>query len=176
MDDTADRLKSSWRPASRHLTIEATCSVRAFRWPARLFRYGFRGNRRARRHAWHSGTLTDFVYVSRVRLVALVVGFGVSLFGVGVYQAWWMTAFALGGLSVALMPAEAPPVRGLMFGAAVTGAGLLAGMSIFLLYGAMWGATWWLLASVASVLAAVALALLASRLRRGAVTRDMAGR
>jgi hypothetical protein len=111
--------------------------------------------------------------LSAVRLVALVAGFCVALFGVGVYQAWWTTAFALGGLSVALMPAHVGPVRGIAIGAAITGAGLLGGMSLFLLYGALWGATWWLLASVASVLAAIALALLAWRLRRGAVSRDI---
>ena len=114
--------------------------------------------------------------LSTVRLVTLVAGFGVALFGVGIYQAWWTTAFALGGLSVALMPAQVPPVRGIAFGAAITGAGLLSGMSLFLLYGALVGATWWLLASMVSLLAAAALALLASRLRRGAVSSDIAER
>jgi hypothetical protein len=110
------------------------------------------------------------VQLSAVRVLALVVGVGLALFGVGVYQAWWAIAFAVGGLSVALLPSHVGPVRGLAFGAAIAAAGVLGGMSLFLLYGAMWGGTWWLLAAIGSLVSAAALVLVASRLRHGAVS------
>jgi hypothetical protein len=113
--------------------------------------------------------------LSTRRLVALVAGFVVALFGVGVYEAWWTTAFAAGGLAVALAPREMASRRSIVFGAAITGAALLGGMSLFLLYGAAFGAAWWLIASIASLLAATALALLAWRIGR-ATSRDIAQR
>jgi hypothetical protein len=106
--------------------------------------------------------------LSTDRLVALIGGFTVALLGVGVYQAWWTTAFALGGLAVALAPRQMAPGRAIALGAAITGAGLLGGMGLFLLYGAMFGASWWLIASIASLVAAVTLALVAWRVGRGA--------
>jgi hypothetical protein len=103
-----------------------------------------------------------------IRLVALIAGIAVAVVGVGVYQAWWTTAFAVGGLAVAISPSHLSAGRSIVFGVAIAGAGVLGGMSLFFLYGALWGATWWLVATIAAFFAAVALALLASRLQHGA--------
>jgi hypothetical protein len=104
---------------------------------------------------------------SPVGLVALVAGCAISVVGLGAYQAWWTVVFAIGGFAVALLTQrQVAPGRSIAIGSAIAGSLLLAGMSLFLLYGSGWGGTPWLVASVASIVVAILLLVFARRLLR----------
>ena len=116
---------------------------------------------------------------SIVGLVAVVVGFGITIVGLGANQAWWTIAFALGSLAVALLSTGGlAATRLIAVGAALTIAALLAGMSVFLFYGSGWGGTPWLAASIGSLLTSILLIVVARHMyRRGSTaaanTRDI---
>lgn len=102
---------------------------------------------------------------SPVGLLALVTGFAVTFIGLGVYQAWWTIAFSIAGFVVALQTEHTSASRSLAIGLLVGGAILLGGMSLFLLYASGFGGAPWLAAAIASAALAVALFLVAWRLR-----------
>jgi hypothetical protein len=99
-------------------------------------------------------------------LVLFAAGCAIAAIGIAVYEAWWTAAFAIGGAVVALSsPRLSSPARSIAVAGAASGAALLAGMSVFFLYGSMWVAgTTWLMAALGSIAAAIVLALLARRL------------
>jgi hypothetical protein len=101
-----------------------------------------------------------------VSLLVFAVGCGITSIGVGLYEAWWTIAFAIGGALVGLFgPRLTSPARPLAIGTAASGAALLAGMSVFFLFGGVtWGGTPWLLAGFGSMVAATVLALVVRRL------------
>jgi hypothetical protein len=104
---------------------------------------------------------------SPVGLVAPIAGCAIAVVGLGLYQAWWTVVFAIGGFAVALLTQrQMAPARSIAIGSAVSGAILLAGMSLFLLYGSLFGESLWLVASVGSIVAAILLLLVARRLLR----------
>ena len=106
---------------------------------------------------------------SRIGLVAFFAGLAIAIIGLGAYQAWWTIAFAFGGVAVALLSSRGMAAGRLIgVGAGLTVAVLLAGMSVFLLYGSGWGGPPWLAASIGSILISTLLILLARRLYRGA--------
>ena len=108
---------------------------------------------------------------SIVGLGALVVGFGITILGLGLYQAWWTIAFSVGGVAIALLSGPGMAAGRLVaIGAALTFAALLAGMSVFLLFGSGWGGLPWLVAAIGSIVLAVLLAVVARRLYRGRTT------
>jgi len=105
---------------------------------------------------------------STIGYVALFVGLGIATIGLGAYQAWWIIAFAFGGVAVALLSSRGLAAQRLIaLGVALTVAVLLAGMSAFLFYGSLWGGTPWLVASIGSTLTSILLMLLAQRFYRG---------
>lgn len=104
---------------------------------------------------------------SPIGLAALVVGCATALIGLGAYQAWWTIAFALGGFVIALQTQQAvPATRSIVIGAAAGGSALLAGMSLFLLYGSGFGGALWLVAAIASGLLSILLLVVGWLLRR----------
>lgn len=111
--------------------------------------------------------------ISPVGLVALIGGCAVAVYGLGWHQAWWTVAFAFGGVAVALLTqGQVAPARSLAVGSAISGSVLLGGMSLFLLFGASFGGgTPWLVASISSIVIAVALLFFARRLLRHRPTR-----
>jgi hypothetical protein len=99
-----------------------------------------------------------------------------AVVGIGLYEAWWTAAFAVGGALVGLCgPRMSSPVRAVGIGAAASGAALLAGTSIFFLFGSlMRGGLPWLLAALGSIVAAVILVFVVRRLLRpSGPTRDI---
>lgn len=108
-----------------------------------------------------------------VGLAALIAGCAIAVVGLGAYQAWWTIAIAIGGFAVfSLTQHQTTPARALAIGSAVAGSILLAGMSLFLLYGSLFGGVPWFAASIASVVTAVLLVLYARRLFRHRQPRD----
>jgi hypothetical protein len=111
-----------------------------------------------------------------VRFVALAAGSAVAVIGIAVYEAWWTAAFALGGAAVAVLaPRVLTRARSIAVGTVVSGAILLAGMSVFFLYGSMRAparpcedcadaGAMWLAAAFGSIVIAVLLVLLVRRL------------
>lgn len=95
-------------------------------------------------------------------------GIGIAVVGIDLYEAWWTAAFAIGGALVGLVGfRHRSPTRPLAIGMAASGAALLGGMSLFLLYGSFLGGGMpWLLSAVGAVLAAIALLFVARRLLR----------
>lgn len=106
--------------------------------------------------------------MSTARIVSLVVftaGCAIAAIGIGVYEAWWTAAFAIGGALVALSgPRLSSPARSIAVGVAASSSVLLAGMSVFFLYGSMWGGAGWLFAAVGSIVTGIMLALVVRRL------------
>jgi hypothetical protein len=119
---------------------------------------------------------------SAVGLVAVIAGCAVAVVGLGAYQAWWTVVFAIGGFAVLLLTQQQmAPARSIAIGSAIAGSILLAGMSLFLLYGSLRGparpceacddtGTMWLVASIASIVTAILLLLVARRLVRARPT------
>jgi hypothetical protein len=106
-------------------------------------------------------------------------GLAIALVGVGLYEAWWTAAFAIGGTVVGLVGLRhASPTRPLAVGVTTSIAALLGGLSPFLfLGGVMGGGTPWFLAAVGSVVGAVLLVFVARRLLRpNTAPRDIRGR
>ncbi len=103
-----------------------------------------------------------------IGLVVFAAGWAIAAIGIAVYEAWWTAAFAIGGSVVALSaPRLSSPVRSIAVGGAASSAVLLAGMSVFFLYGSMWGGTTWLAAAGGSIVTAFVLVLLVRRLLAG---------
>jgi hypothetical protein len=119
---------------------------------------------------------------SSLGLVALLAGCGVAVVGLGAYQAWWMVVFAIGGFAVALLTQrQLPAERSIAIGSAISGSILLTGMSFFLLYGSLRAparpcqdcgdtGTLWLVGSIAAIVTAVLLLILARQLLRSRPT------
>jgi hypothetical protein len=106
-------------------------------------------------------------------LLVFGTGCAIAAVGIGLYEAWWTAAFAIGGALVGVFgPRMSSPARPLAIGASASGAALLAGMSIFLLFGSLTpGGIPWLLAAVGSIVAAVILVLVRRLLKRSAQPR-----
>jgi apolipoprotein N-acyltransferase len=112
---------------------------------------------------------------SSVGIAAAIVGCAVTVVGLAAYQAWWTVVFAIGGLAVAfLSERDVAPARSMAIGLAIGGSILLAGMSVFFLFGSGWGGTPWFVASIASIVTAIILGFLARRLLRQRPARDRA--
>lgn len=112
--------------------------------------------------------------MSPVGLLAAIAGCAVTVVGLGAYQAWWSVVFAIGGLAVAfLAERQVAPGRSFAIASALTGSILLAGMSIFLLYGSGWGGVPWFAAAVGSIATAILLGVVARRLLRQPPPRDI---
>jgi hypothetical protein len=103
---------------------------------------------------------------ARVSLVLFAVGCAITAIGVGLYEAWWTIAFAVGGALVgAVGPRLTSPGRSIAIGTTASGAALLIGMSAFFLFGtSISGSLAWLAAAVGSILGAIVLVLVARRL------------
>lgn len=103
---------------------------------------------------------------SPVGLVAVLAGCAATVIGM-VYEAWWTIAFLIGGVAVGLLAQrQMASARLVAIGATISGSALLAGMSIFLLYGSTFGGTPWLVAAIASIGSAAILLVVARRLLR----------
>jgi hypothetical protein len=113
---------------------------------------------------------------SWISLLVFAIGCAIAAVGIGLYEAWWTAAFAIGGALVGLFgPRLTSPTRPIAMGTAASGAALLAGMSVFFLFGSfMRGGAAWFLAAVGSIVAAIVLALVVRRLlRASAKPRDI---
>ena len=98
-----------------------------------------------------------------VGLIALAAGL-VTGFGVGRYEAWWTIAIAIGGAALAIQDWRGRTAgRALAIGAGVGVALLLGGMSLFFLFGSMWGGAPWFAASAASIIASIGLLVILRR-------------
>lgn len=101
----------------------------------------------------------------RIGPIALVAGLAIAAIGLGVYQAWWTIAFAIGGVAVDVFERRGRSgPRSIATGAAVTGAALCAGMGVFALYGSAWGGAIWFAAAFALLATSIVLLLVARRL------------
>lgn len=105
---------------------------------------------------------------SWISLAVFATGCAITTVGVGLYEAWWTIAFAIGGALVGLFgPRLTSPARPIAIGTAASGVALLAGMSVFFLFGAsMRGGVPWFVAAVASIVGAIVLAFVVRRLLR----------
>jgi DNA-binding CsgD family transcriptional regulator len=114
----------------------------------------------------HAPTLT----LSRIGLTALIAGSAVTVIGLGFYQAWWTVPFVIGGFIVALLTlGRVSPGRSVAIGSAIIGSLILAGMSLFLFFVTRLSMTF-LVASLVSIVLAIALLLLLRRLLRSRPT------
>jgi hypothetical protein len=116
---------------------------------------------------------------SSVSVLVYATGCAIAVVGIGIYEAWWTAAFAIGGALVGLVGLRpSSPARPVAIGAAASGAALLGGMSLFLLFGSLiGGGTPWFLGAVGSVLSAIVLVFVVRRLLlASAGPHDIAGR
>jgi hypothetical protein len=117
-------------------------------------------------------------WASRFGVAVALLGCGITVLGLGMYQAWWAIAFAIGGVAVSFWAQRQGQVlRPLVAGVSIIGALLLLGMGMFLLYGGMSGPAvpciecpdtqWqWFAASAGSIVVALLLVAFARRLLR----------
>ena len=111
-----------------------------------------------------------------VSLLVFATGCAISVVGIGLYEAWWTAAFAIGGALVGLFgPRLTTPARPIAIGTAASSAALLGGMGAFFLFGSlMRGGTPWFLAAIGSIAAAIVLVVVVRRLlKASAQARDI---
>ncbi|HEY4228066.1 MAG TPA: hypothetical protein VGM49_06990 [Candidatus Limnocylindrales bacterium] len=116
---------------------------------------------------------------SWVSVLVYATGCAIAVVGIGIYEAWWTAAFAIGGALVGLAGLRlTSPARPVAIGAAASGAALLGGMSVFLFFGTLLGGgSPWFLAAVGSVLTAIVLLFVVRRLlMASAGPHDLPGR
>jgi hypothetical protein len=116
---------------------------------------------------------------SWISVLVFATGCALTVVGIGLYQAWWTAAFSIGGALVGVFGLRLhSPTRPIAIGAAASGAALLAGMSVFFLFGSlMRGGIPWFLAGVGSIATAIVLAVVVRRLLKApARPRDIAER
>ena len=119
--------------------------------------------------------MTEMTRTSWISLLVFATGCAITVVGIGLYEAWWTAAFLIGSFVGVLGLRLRSPGRPVAIGAAASGTALLAGMSVFFLFGSlMRGGIPWFLAGVGSIAAAVVLAVVVRRLlRASAQTRDL---
>jgi hypothetical protein len=121
---------------------------------------------------------------ARFGLAVALVGCVAAVYGLGVYQAWWTIAFAIGGVAVGFWAQRDDAIlRPLVAGISFVGALLLVGVGLFLLYGWMVGPArpcpecadtrWqWLAASAASIVVAMTFVAFSRLLLRRRATPE----
>jgi hypothetical protein len=103
-----------------------------------------------------------------ISLTVFAIGCAITVVGIGLYEAWWTAAFAIGGALVGLFGWRlTSPTHPIAIGTTASGAALLGGMSVFFLFGSMvGGGSAWFVAAIGSIVAAVVLAFVVRRLLR----------